>query len=354
MDHTTIEHSLYIKSISVSDIWNCEIYIAWPTIQKIPLYNIDIECVSPRKETYTKGSRKPIVSQGGLQDDVYRRDFTVNSLLYNISTKKILDITGKGKSDIKNGIIRTTQDPDIILRQDGLRLLRAIRFATKYNWKLEPNLYAALSRNANCLNDISKERIQEEFNKMLQLPNCSVACKMLVETNMWKHIFPAVKLSSQKLQLLEKASCSMVKLAVLFHDVPANDIEHSLKSLKYPNQIVLVILNVVSFQDFFKNERTIQKIREFRWLAGKDVLYSLELISLLHKSINVASIATQLKKLGSQPIKSPVSGNDLVKMGVTPGPQFKKLLSIIQAKFEENPELSKDELLSLISPNKDK
>ena len=95
-----------------------------------------IECVMPRKEKYFDGSRNPEVSNGTLRDDVERRDFTVNSLLKNISTDEILDLTGLGIQDIKNGIIRTPLDPDIIFSEDPLRMLRAIRFTVKFNWKL--------------------------------------------------------------------------------------------------------------------------------------------------------------------------------------------------------------------------
>ena len=96
-----------------------------------------------------------------MEDDVERRDFTTNSLLKNLSTGEILDLTGQGKSDIKKGIIRTPLDPDIIFSEDPLRMLRAVRFTMKYNWDLPWFMIKALKRNASKLKQISVERVQE-------------------------------------------------------------------------------------------------------------------------------------------------------------------------------------------------
>ena len=102
----------------------------------IDLSDIDIESVATRKEKYTTGSRKPEVSAGDLADDVNRRDFTVNSLLKDLTTGEILDLTGKGQEDIKRGIVQTPLNPDVIFTDDPLRILRAARFAIKYGWDL--------------------------------------------------------------------------------------------------------------------------------------------------------------------------------------------------------------------------
>jgi poly(A) polymerase len=124
------------------------------------LSGIDIEAVATRKEKYSDGSRKPEVSAGDLSDDVYRRDFTINSLLQDLTTGEILDLTGKGREDIKAGIVRTPLNPDVIFAEDPLRLLRAIRFAIKYEWKLPLDMLKAMKRNAGKLDNISAERIR--------------------------------------------------------------------------------------------------------------------------------------------------------------------------------------------------
>lgn len=85
-----------------------------------------IEFVMTRNESYRSGNRKPVTSPGTLLEDIVRRDFTINSLVMDIMTGEILDLTGNGLNDIKNGIIRATSDPDFIFSDDPLRILRAV------------------------------------------------------------------------------------------------------------------------------------------------------------------------------------------------------------------------------------
>lgn len=157
------------------------------------LSDIDIECVMTRKEQYHTGSRNPDVEFGSLKDDVERRDFTVNSLLKDLSNNEIIDLTGKGRVDIQKGIIRTTLDPDIIFKEDALRMLRAIRFTVKYNWTLPLFMIRAIKNNAPLLETISKERIQDELNKMLITQKPDTAIRLLKITNLYKYIFPEIE-----------------------------------------------------------------------------------------------------------------------------------------------------------------
>lgn len=94
------------------------------------LSEIDIEAVMPRTEVYVESSRKPEVQYGTLKKDAERRDFTVNSLMKNVSNGEILDLTGMGVPDIKKGIVRTVLEPDLIFREDPLRMLRSL-----HNWQ---------------------------------------------------------------------------------------------------------------------------------------------------------------------------------------------------------------------------
>jgi tRNA nucleotidyltransferase/poly(A) polymerase len=129
--------------------------------------DIDIEFVQTRSETYTEeNGRKPEVSFGTIDDDVLRRDFTVNALLLNLTTFEIMDKVG-GIEDIRNGVIRTPNDPDMILTEDPLRILRAIRFSGRYGWKIEESLMKAIESKKHLLSTISRERVMEELNKMI-------------------------------------------------------------------------------------------------------------------------------------------------------------------------------------------
>ena len=151
----------------------------------------EIECVMTRGEKYLDdGTRNPTVEFNTIEEDVIRRDLTINSLYYNCSTGEILDLID-GKSDIDNHIIKTTNpDADQIFIDDPLRCLRAIRFATRYGWEIEKNTYESMKRNVQRLKIITKERIQAEFNKILMSENAVMGINMLHDIGAMTFIVP--------------------------------------------------------------------------------------------------------------------------------------------------------------------
>eukprot|EP01035_Chromulina_nebulosa_P016920 gene16920-22411_t len=125
-----------------------------------------IDCVNLRSETYTDDSRIPDITYGTALEDALRRDFTINSLFYNLNTKQIEDFTGQGFDDLKNGIIRTPLDPLTTFTDDPLRVLRAIRFASRLNYKMTDELVTTASLqtiHTSLINKISRERVYKEL-----------------------------------------------------------------------------------------------------------------------------------------------------------------------------------------------
>ena len=166
--------------------------VIYPTFgtAKLSYGNTDMEFVAPRKEQYTTGSRKPQVSGGVLMDDAIRRDLTINSLMRNVSTNEVLDLTGKGLNDIKRGIIRTPSDPKIIFKEDPLRMLRAIKFTVKYGFKISKEILDNITKYAQWIETISKERIADELNKILVTDKPDKGIELLKDTGLLKHIIP--------------------------------------------------------------------------------------------------------------------------------------------------------------------
>ncbi|MDE6479860.1 MAG: hypothetical protein K2L45_06270 [Muribaculaceae bacterium] len=142
----------------------------------------EIEVVQTRAEKYTdKTSRCPEVVSGNIEEDCFRRDFTVNTLYRNIKTGEILDMTGRGVHDIKEGIIRTPLDPYETFDDDPVRILRCLRFAARFGWKIDEATMEALKKSVERLAIVSRERWGGEFRKMLFGHNVKASLGRLVE-----------------------------------------------------------------------------------------------------------------------------------------------------------------------------
>ena len=157
----------------------------------------EIEFVGARKESYRRESRKPIVENGTLKDDQERRDFTINAMAFSLqpdSFGELVDPFG-GIKDLSAGIIRTPLDPDTTYSDDPLRMLRAVRFATKLStpeltFKIVPESLESMRRMADRLSILSVERITEELNKMLVTRRPSMAFELMEQTGLLQKILP--------------------------------------------------------------------------------------------------------------------------------------------------------------------
>jgi len=159
-------------------------------------YNgIDFEFVGTRKESYRQESRKPIVEDGTLEDDQKRRDFTINALAVCLNNERFGELldTFNGVEDLQNKIIRTPLEPEITFSDDPLRMLRAIRFATQLNFRIEENTLNAITKQCERIEIVSKERITDEINKIILSPVPSLGFKLLDLTGLLKIVLPEVQ-----------------------------------------------------------------------------------------------------------------------------------------------------------------
>lgn len=154
--------------------------------------DIEIEFVGARKESYNEDSRNPVVENGTLEDDQNRRDFTINALALSLNTSNFGELLDpfNGLEDLNKGIIRTPLDPDITYSDDPLRMLRAIRFATQLNFKIEEESLKAISDNTDRIKIITKERIVVELHKILESDTPSIGFKLLEKTGLLDFILP--------------------------------------------------------------------------------------------------------------------------------------------------------------------
>ena len=156
-------------------------------------YNdIEIEFVGARKESYAEDSRNPEVSEGTLQDDQNRRDFTINAMALSLNEETYGDLLDpfEGITDLNKKIIRTPMEPDITYSDDPLRMMRAIRFATQLNFEIEKESLEAILRNCERIDIITKERIVVELQKIMESPVPSIGFLLLEQTGLLKRIMP--------------------------------------------------------------------------------------------------------------------------------------------------------------------
>ncbi len=152
----------------------------------------EIEFVGARKESYNRGSRKPVVETGTLEDDQKRRDFTINALAVSLNRETFGEMLDpfNGIDDLHEKIIRTPMDPDSTFSDDPLRMMRGIRFAVQLNFTIEERTFSSISANAERIRIVSQERITDELNKIIMCDNPSRGFILLEKSGLLKIIFP--------------------------------------------------------------------------------------------------------------------------------------------------------------------
>lgn len=154
--------------------------------------SVELEFVGARKESYHRESRNPMVEDGTLDDDIARRDFTVNAMALCVNAGRFGELIDRynGIDDLRRGLIRTPLDPDVTFSDDPLRMMRAIRFATQLGFEIVDETFNAIRRNARRIEIISKERVADELMKIMRSPQPSRGWQLLFRSGLLKIVFP--------------------------------------------------------------------------------------------------------------------------------------------------------------------
>jgi poly(A) polymerase len=324
---------------------------------------IEIEVVQTRKECYRDvNSRNPETTYGTINDDAERRDFTVNAFYRNISSGKLCDFNGNSCDDILNGVIRCCGEPDIIFKEDALRILRAFRFASRLEFKITHETYKGIFNNVERLNTISRERITDEFSKILVSKDPFI---FLDKIYLFKHIiFPFIRQDyvenictpRQRRLLRDSYQILEIRLAILFQDLSEETIRELMFNMKYPNKLIdeVIFLIKTSKYPFFDNACGLYYIRKAMY-ESKTMEKFYKLTQYL-TSINLNGTKVFLRsqiEVGDimYGYKLGINGNDIIQtLKYQPGPIIKTVLDTLLSESFSDPlkYMDKEECLTFI------
>lgn len=306
----------------------------------------ELEVVQTRTEVYTSDSRKPDTTYGTLMQDCLRRDLTINAFYEDISNDRILDICGKSYNDLKNNIIRTPCDPDQTYIDDPLRILRCVRFANRFKWDIEANTAISMMKNVNRLSVISKERIQDEFCKIIKDdPDGFI---MLINCQAYKYIFPNFK--SEEYGFLEgikdiKEFSIPIKLAFFGYFNP--DMESDMRTLKFSVDDIKHVMDIINLVNFLKNVKTIKDNREFCFRCKTMDRY--QEVIIVANAVRAAVHSQWEMQSDMIGYKLPITGDDIMEiLNIGPCKKIKDVQNALMQFVFENGAVEKEVLISEI------
>jgi tRNA nucleotidyltransferase (CCA-adding enzyme) len=356
---------------------------------EITTFRIDGNYIDNRRPSYVKFTKN-------INDDLKRRDFTMNALAYSNDTG-LIDLFG-GKKDIENKVIKCVGVPEIKFNEDALRMLRAIRFSSQLNFIVENKTLNAIKDNVDLINNLSKERVREEFNKILLSRNSIEGIMLLKDLKILEIIIPELKecyefdqhnpnhnkdVFAHTLEVVRLVDNVLVlKLAALFHDIgkpksfflDEKNIGHFyghdkksgemtkiiLKRLRYSNDIInqvfkLVNEHMVVYRDEFSNKA----VKKLMSRVNIDYLVELQIADIKstanpYKYQHVLKLKERCEKIinNNEPMKISdlnINGYDLIKLGFEQNKIIGEILNeLLEIVLEESELNTKKNLLRIV------
>ncbi|MGW7363849.1 CCA tRNA nucleotidyltransferase [Streptomyces sp. NPDC054841] len=364
------------------------------------LQRFQIEVTTYRSEAYDRTSRKPEVSYGdSIEEDLVRRDFTVNAMAVALPEKEFIDPHG-GLEDLATSVLRTPGTPEDSFSDDPLRMLRAARFAAQLDFEVAPEVITAMKEMAERIEIVSTERIRDEFNKLILSPHPRKGLALLVDTGLAGHFIPelpALRLESdehhrhkdvyehsltvleQAIDLEENGPDLVLRLSALLHDigkprtrrfetdgrvsfhhhevVGAKMTKKRLTALKYSNDLVKDIARLVElhlrFHGYGTGEWTDSAVRRYVRDAGPQLerLHKLTRSDCTTRNKRKASalsraydgLEERIAQLKEQEeldsIRPDLDGNQIMEiLGIGPGPVIGKAYAfLLELRLENGP-----------------
>lgn len=346
------------------------------------LFDQPIDIVHTRSEVYSDDSRIPKVQFGTPKEDALRRDFTVNSLFYNIDKDEVEDLTEKGVQDLKDGIIRTPLDPSQTFLDDPLRLIRCVRFACNFNFLVHPELFEVVKDQKvmdSLLKKVSRERVGIEVQKIMEGSDPIGGVALLQELGVkdaifcipkqeesfknqfkdpiiikWKDFDDRIK-KMRDLYHLEENNRKIVLFACLLYDV--DDINGFIvHSLKLPIKLSQEVTDLISYSKSFDKCKSF--IEYGHWIRGIKDLWEtcLKLNSVIYEKNDLKSIEFLKEHKFDKMIhmKPLLNGTEICNLlNVKPSKRVGDVTNkIIEYQIENFEKITKKDLEEIILKNK--
>lgn len=329
------------------------------------------------------------------QEDVKRRDFTINGLLYDPFEDKVLDYVN-GRDDIKNGIIRAIDNPFERFTEDKLRLMRAVRFAARYGYRIEDNTLQAIKELSPKITEVSPERIRDELDKIIRGKHPGLGLQMLQDTGVLQHVLPEVSQmagvpqpeefhpegdvfvhTKMMLDLLVNPSRELA-FSALLHDVGkpktfvraerirfdghvplgAKMADEICRRLRFSNEererIVIYINNHLKFMDVQEmRESKLKRFMQSETFPEELELHRVDCLASHCKLDNWEFCKKKLEEYSKEELKPAplINGDDLIALGYKQGPLFKEILTRVSDLQLENQLKTKEEALTWVRGN---
>jgi len=342
---------------------------------------------------YTDGRRPSSVRfETDPRQDVLRRDFTINGLMMDPETGEVLDFVD-GRADLEKGLVRAIGDPEIRFREDHLRMLRAVRFAARLRFAIEPATLAAIRRHRAAIAVVSAERVRDELARILTEGGARYGFELLDATGLIENLLPEVAAMKgvaqppefhpegdvwvHTLLLLEKFEHATATLAwgALLHDVGkpptfrvaerirfdghveegvllAHGILHRLRfSREDQEQVEALVANHMRFMDAQRmKESTLKRFLRLPRFAEHLELHRLDCLAGSGRLDNYEFVRRKLAELPEEELKPAplLTGRDLIAAGYTPGPGFSKMLAAVEDAQLEGRIHGREEALQLV------
>jgi poly(A) polymerase len=356
-------------------------------VVEVATFRSDIGYSDGRHPDQVRFSKEPL-------EDVERRDFTINGLLLDPITNEVLDFVG-GREDIEAGIIRSIGDPERRFAEDKLRMLRAVRFAARFGYTIEPGTFYAIQKTASQIDQVSRERVRDELTRMLIEGHARQAFLVLDETGLLHEVLPEIEAMKgveqppqfhpegdvfvHTLLLLDRLPhpCPItLAWGALLHDVgkPATfrvapdrirfdghvDVgvkiaEEICRRLRFSNDDTDQILALVDNHMRFAHVQQMKEstFKRFVRMPRFDEHLQLHRMDCQASHDNLTSYNFTREKMASMPPAAMrpvplITGDDLIALGYKPGPQFKKILSGVEDGQLEGRLQTKEEAMAFV------